>query len=264
MTGTSEQHVAGLGSILVVLPTYNEARNLERTVGRVRRAVPAADILVTDDASPDGTGQIADRLAAEDPQVHVLHRAAKEGLGTAYKESFAWGLARGYDVLCEMDADGSHQPEELAKLLAGLADADLVIGSRWVPGGRVENWSQSRELLSRGANRYAQLALGVPLRDATAGFRAFRRATLEGVGLDDVASLGYCFQIDLAWRALQAGFRVTEVPIVFREREFGDSKMDLAIMMESFRRVAVWGIRHRLQQVRGRADGARVLSQRRR
>lgn len=264
VSNSAENTYAGLGSILVVLPTYNEAENIERTVTRVRKAVPGADLLVTDDASPDGTGQIADRLAAADPHIHVLHRAAKDGLGTAYRESFDWGLDRGYDVLCEMDADGSHQPEELVKLLQGLLGADLVIGSRWIPGGRVENWSHLREVLSRGANLYARIALGVPLRDATAGFRAFRRATLEGIGLHDVESLGYCFQIDLAWRAYRAGYRVTEVPIVFLEREYGTSKMNLQVMTESLRRVTVWGLQHRLRQAREVTAGRRLASDRRR
>jgi glycosyltransferase involved in cell wall biosynthesis len=249
-----------LGRVLVVLPTYNEADNLELIMKRLRTAVPDADVLVADDNSPDGTGQIADRIAATDDHVHVLHRTRKQGLGTAYREGFAWGLSRGYDVFCEMDADGSHQPEALPTLLERLRSADLVIGSRWVPGGRVENWSRGRQLLSRAGNLYARIALGLPLRDATAGYRVFRRATLQGIDLKGVTSQGYCFQIDLAWRAYRAGFRVAEVPIVFHEREHGTSKMDLGIVAESFWRVAAWGARHRARQARELLSGRRRAS----
>jgi dolichol-phosphate mannosyltransferase len=257
MSEPVEASYAELGRILVVVPTYNEADNLERIVKRLRVAVPSADILVADDTSPDGTGGIADRLAETDDHVHVLHRPSKEGLGTAYREGFGWGLGRGYDVFCEMDADGSHQPEALPSLLDRLTSADLVIGSRWVPGGRVENWPLSRQLLSRSANAYARISLGLPLRDATAGFRAFRRATLQGVELETVASQGYSFQIELAWRAFRSGFRVSEVPILFLEREHGTSKMDRNVVMESFRRVAAWGLRHRLRQIREYVSGKR-------
>ncbi|WP_020573897.1 polyprenol monophosphomannose synthase [Actinopolymorpha alba] len=257
MSESVERTFADLGRILVVLPTYNEADNLERTLKRLRASVPEADVVVADDASPDGTGEIADRVAAEDPQVHVLHRPRKAGLGTAYRESFAWGLERGYDVLCEMDCDGSHQPEELPQLLAALRTSDLVIGARWVPGGRVKNWSKAREVWSRCANLYARLALGLPLGDATAGFRAFRRATLEGIDLHDVASQGYCFQIELAWRAYRTGFRIAQVPIVFLEREYGTSKMDRNVMIESFRRVTAWGAAYRVQQIRELVSGKR-------
>lgn len=239
-----------LGRILVVIPTYNEAQNVEQIVRRTREAAPAVDVLIADDNSPDGTGELADTLAAADRSVHVLHRDGKEGLGKAYRAGFEWALDRGYDVLCEMDADGSHQPEQLPDLLTALREADLVIGTRWIKGGRVENWSKVRQLWSRGSNIYARLALGIPLHDATGGFRAFRRTTVEGVELSDVQSEGYCFQIDLAWRSVRAGYRVSEVPIVFREREHGASKMDLKVMFESFRRVTEWGIRQRLGQLR--------------
>ena len=257
MSEAVESSYADLGRILVVLPTYNEAENLERIVKRLRAAVPEAEVLIADDTSPDGTGEIADRLAETDDHLYVLHRPRKDGLGTAYRESFGWGLDRDYDVLCEMDADGSHQPEALGGLLHGLRTADLVIGSRWVPGGRVENWSKRRQLLSRVANAYARLALGLPLRDATAGFRVFRRATLQGIDLRDVASQGYCFQIELAWRAFRRGFRVGEVPIVFLEREHGASKMNRDVVVESLRRVTVWGVRHRFRQVRELVSGKR-------
>jgi dolichol-phosphate mannosyltransferase len=207
-------------------------------------------VLVADDDSPDGTGEIADKLAAMDPAVHVLHRAEKNGLGAAYLAGFRWALDRGYDVVVEMDADGSHQPEELPRLLDRLATADLVIGSRWVRGGEVVNWPRSRAALSRGGNTYARLALGIPIRDATAGYRAFRRTALERVDLDGVASEGYCFQVDLAWRAVQRGLRVAEVPITFVEREVGTSKMSGAIVREALWRVSLWGARRRLDQAR--------------
>jgi dolichol-phosphate mannosyltransferase len=208
-------------------------------------------VLVVDDASPDGTGRIADKLAEADERVHVLHRGGKAGLGAAYIAGFDWGLGERFDVLVEMDADGSHAPEQLPRLLAGLDDADLVLGSRWVPGGAVLDWPRSRELISRGGNLYARLALGVPLRDITGGYRAFRREVLEGIDYAGVASQGYCFQVDLAWRALRAGFRVVEVPISFADRERGESKMDGAIVREAFLRVGGWGLRHRGRQLGG-------------
>ena len=202
-------------------------------MARIRHSVPEAHVLVADDNSPDGTGELADKLAANDDHVHVLHRLGKEGLGAAYIAGFHWGLSKGYGVLVEHDADGSHQPEQLHRLLEALRDADLVLGSRYVKGGEVQNWPKSREILSRGGNIYTRLALGVPLQDATGGFRAFRRETLEGIGLDQVASAGYCFQVDLAWRAVKGGFRVVEVPITFVERERGQSKMSQSIVIEA-------------------------------
>ena len=247
---------AGEG-VLVVVPTYDERLNIERTIARLRAAVPRAHALVVDDASPDGTGEVADRLAAEDPQVHVLHRLGKQGLGAAYLAGFDWGLSRGYEVLVEMDADGSHQPEQLPRLLAALEDADLVLGSRWVPGGSVVNWPRSRELLSRGGNTYVRIALGVGLRDATGGFRAFRRATLEKLDLDGVASQGYCFQVDLARRAVERGARVVEVPIEFVERELGVSKMTGRIVREALWRVTVWGLARPLRAGRSSAAAGR-------
>jgi len=244
-----------LGAVLVIVPTYDEAPNLERVLGRLRSAVPEAHVLVADDNSPDGTGAIADRLAATDDHVHVLHRPGKQGLGTAYIAGFGWGLERGYDVLVEMDADGSHRPEDLPRLLTALRQADLVLGSRWVPGGEVVNWPASRKLISRGGTTYARLALGLPLRDATGGYRAFRRATLEGLDLQTVSSQGYCFQIDLASRAVRRGWRVVEVPITFVEREHGASKMSRAIVTEALWRVTAWGLRQRLDALRGRLPG---------
>ena len=227
--------------VLVVVPTYNEILNVESTVRRTRSAIPHGHVLVVDDASPDGTGKAADRLAAEDDRVHVLHRVGKQGLGAAYLAGFGWGLARGYRVLVEMDADGSHRPEQLPDLLSALSSADLVIGSRWVPGGRVDNWPRRRELLSRGANTYVRVALRLGVRDATAGFRAFRRETLERIDLDGVQSQGYCFQIDLTRRVVAAGCRIVEVPIEFVEREHGVSKMSGEIVREALWRVTVWG-----------------------
>jgi dolichol-phosphate mannosyltransferase len=244
--------VPDLGRILVLIPTYNERTNLEPIVGRVRAAVPAADVLVIDDASPDGTGALADELAAADAQVHVLHREGKEGLGRAYVAGFRWAAEQGYDVMVEMDADGSHRPEELPRLLAALEDADLVIGSRWVPGGRVLNWPLRREILSRGANTYARLMLGMPVRDATGGFRAFRATALDKLDLLDVDSRGYCFQIDLALRALRQGLRVTEVPITFADRAHGTSKMSQDIMREAMVRITQWGVNERTGQLRRR------------
>ena len=244
--------------VLVVVPTYQEALNLEEIVARLRGAVPLAHLLVVDDSSPDGTGALADALAAADPQVHVLHRRAKEGLGQAYLAGFGWGLEQDYDVLVEMDADGSHQPEQLPALLAVLPEADLVLGSRWVPGGSVVNWPIRRRLLSQGGNAYVRRALGIGVRDATGGFRAFRRTTLEKLDLAGVASQGYCFQVDLAWRTVQQGFRVVEVPIEFVERVRGSSKMSGGIVREALWRVTVWGVRDRALRLRGRAaDGRR-------
>ena len=247
---------APAGSVVVVIPTYQEAANVERIVGRVRAALPDVDVLVVDDASPDGTGELADKLAEADPHVHVLHRLGKQGLGVAYLDGFGWALQHGYDVLVQMDADGSHQPEELPRLLAALDQADLVVGSRWVPGGRVHNWPARRKALSRGGNTFTRIALGLPLHDATAGFRVFRRTTLEGLDLATVASQGYCFQVDLARRAVGAGFSVVEVPITFVERERGHSKMDRAIVREAFWRVTAWGLHRRADQLR-RALGSR-------
>jgi dolichol-phosphate mannosyltransferase len=241
--------------VLVVIPTYNEAENVRLITARVRAATPAADILVVDDGSPDGTGRIADELAADDPAIHVLHRTEKNGLGAAYLAGFDWALQRDYDAIVEMDADGSHQPEELPRLLASLDGADLVLGSRWVPGGAVRNWPRHRLVLSRGGNTYTRVLLGVPLRDATGGYRAFRRSALETLDLADVESAGYCFQVDLAWRAVQAGLRVVEVPITFVERELGDSKMSSAIVAEALLRVTRWGVADRW----GRLTGQRAV-----
>jgi len=248
---------AGTDRVVMVVPTYNERDNLEWIVGRVRASVPAVDVLVVDDGSPDGTGDLADELAAADPQVSVVHRSEKAGLGAAYLHGFRVALERGYDVVGEMDADGSHQPEQLPRLLAALEHADLVIGSRWVPGGSVVNWPLSRKVLSVGGNLYARVLLGIPLRDVTAGYRLFRRTTLEAIDLGSVESAGYIFQTDLAFRTVRAGLTVVEVPIEFVERVRGESKMSRDVATESLRRITVWGLRERGRQARD------VLSRRR-
>ena len=237
-----------LGRVVVIIPTYNERENLDPIVARVRTSVPEADVLVVDDNSPDGTGDLADKLAETDPHVQVMHRTDKAGLGKAYIAGFGWALARGYDVIIEMDADGSHQPEHLPSLVAALNGADLSIGSRWVPGGKVVNWPKTREALSRAANIYTRIMLGLGVRDATAGFRAYRAATLRTISLDQVESTGYCFQIDLTLRVADAGLRIVEVPITFVEREHGASKMSNSIIMEAFWRVAQWGVARRLRR----------------
>ena len=238
--------------VLVVVPTYNERDTLPGVLRRLRDAVPDADVLVVDDASPDGTGAVADAWSADDPQVFVLHRTAKQGLGAAYRAGFGWGLQRRYEVLVEMDADGSHPPEQLPRLLAPLAWADLVIGSRYVPGGAVVNWPARRRWLSRGGNAYTRLALGIGVHDATAGYRAFRRSALAAIGLDSVASQGYCFQVDTTRRAARRGLRVVEVPITFTEREIGESKMNRQIVTEALWRVTQWGLADRWRQVTSR------------
>lgn len=237
---------------VVVIPTFNERDTLPSIIERVRASVPAADILVVDDNSPDGTGSLADVLAEDDPQIHVMHRLGKEGLGAAYLAGFAWALQHDYGVIVEMDADGSHKPEQLPDLLAALDGADLVLGSRWVRGGGTENWSKAREMLSRGGNRYTRVLLGMPVHDATGGFRAFRAQTLRQLDLHEVASQGYCFQVDLAWRAAQRGLRIVEVPITFVERTAGESKMSQRIVAEALWRVTVWGIDDRVTRIRRR------------
>ncbi len=232
--------------VLVVVPTYNEVANLEPIVERLMAAVPEAHALVVDDGSPDGTGELAEKLAARDARVHVLRRPAKAGLGPAYVAGFRWGRAHGYDVLVEMDADGSHAPEQLPRLLAALDEADLVLGSRYVAGGRVTDWPAHRLLLSRVGNGYTRWALRLPLADATGGYRAARASLIDRLPFDEVASQGYCFQVDWAWRAWRDGARIVEVPITFTERTYGRSKMSGSIVREALVRVTLWGIRDRL------------------
>ena len=227
---------------LVVTPTYNEADSLPVLVARARAALPDAALLIVDDASPDGTGALADDLAGADPQVHVLHRSAKAGLGSAYRAGFAWGFERDYEAFVEMDADLSHDPADLPRLLHALRGADLAIGSRYVPGGGVVDWPRRRLLLSRGGNRYVRLVTGLPVADATSGFRAFRRTLLAALDVPGLASEGYCFQVETALRAWRGGFRVVEVPITFVERTHGASKMSRAIVLEAVTRTALWGL----------------------
>lgn len=242
----------GLGRVVMVIPTYNESLNIEWIVGRLRAAQPGVDVMIVDDNSPDGTGDLADKMAASDPQISVVHRTEKAGLGAAYLHGFRVALDAGYDVIGEMDADGSHQPEQLHRLLDALRTADLVIGARWIPGGSVVNWPKSREFLSRGGNLYVRLLLGVRIKDATAGFRVFKRATLEAIDIESVESTGYVFQTDMAWRTLQAGLKITEVPIEFIERERGDSKMSGAVASESLKRITRWGLHERWNRIRRR------------
>ena len=228
---------------LVIIPTYNESENITWITKAILENQPGVNILVADDNSPDGTGQIADELAAGDERIFVLHREGKQGLGAAYRAGFAWGIERGYNVLVEMDADGSHRPEDLGKLLDSAATgAALTLGSRWVPGGSVVNWPKRREWLSRGASLYARTLLGLKVKDTTAGFRAFQRETLETIDLDAVVSQGYCFQIDMTRHVTAAGLDVKEVPITFVERIHGQSKMSFDIMREALVKVAVWGV----------------------
>ena len=256
----TESAFADLGRILVIIPTFNELESLPVIVGRVRASVPEAFILVADDNSPDGTGRLADEIAAADDHVTVMHRLGKEGLGAAYLAGFAWALEQGYDVVVEMDADGSHQPEQLPRLLDRLRTADLVLGSRWVAGGGTVNWPKSRQMLSKGGSLYTRVMLGVPLRDVTGGYRAFRADTLRKMDLHEVASQGYCFQVDLAWRAVQRGLVVKEVPITFVERVAGSSKMSQKIVVEALWRVTVWGVDDKVTRVRKRAQKRRASS----
>jgi dolichol-phosphate mannosyltransferase len=251
--GTSGSRPA-LRRVLVVIPTYNEADNVTEVVRRVRRAAPEVDVLIVDDNSPDGTGMIAAAMAEADHRVHVLHRRGKEGLGAAYLAGFAWARERGYDAVVEMDADGSHAPEDLPRLVAAAVDADVVIGSRWMRGARVVNWPLRRLLLSRGGNLYARLVLGMPVADATGGYRVYRRGVLEAVDLGSVCSQGYSFQVELCRLAHRAGARIVEVPITFAERERGASKMSPLIVAEALWRIGVWGLRDRRAALRrGRA-----------
>ncbi|TFC50178.1 polyprenol monophosphomannose synthase [Cryobacterium sp. TMT1-21] len=226
---------------LVVIPTYNERDNILSIVGRVRASVPDADVLVVDDASPDGTGQLADSLAVGDIQVHVLHRSSKDGLGAAYLEAFTWGLSRGYDQLVQLDADGSHLPEQLPALLEAAKSADVVMGSRWIPGGKVQNWPWHRRLLSRGGSVYSRILLRLKQSDVTGGYRVYSARALERMKLSSVESLGYCFQIDMLLHAVRARLKVTEVPITFVERTLGASKMSGPIVIEAMFRVTIWG-----------------------
>lgn len=239
-----QQNLAAGDGALVVIPTYNEAGNLERIIDRLLAAVPAAHILVVDDGSADGTGGIADRRSADDPRIHVIHRRGKLGLGSAYIAGFRWGIERGFATLVEMDADGSHPPESLPAMLSlhGGRQGDLVIGSRWIPGGSVVNWPRSRQLLSRAGNTYARFVLRLTVKDVTAGYRVYAASDIAAMDLDGIDSKGYCFQVDMTLRVIDAGGHVVEHPIEFRERERGESKMSRAIVFEAMARVTLWGV----------------------
>jgi dolichol-phosphate mannosyltransferase len=227
---------------LVIIPTYNERDNVEAITKAALAADDRLDVLIVDDNSPDGTGQLADALAAKEPRIQVLHRAKKEGLGRAYLHAFSWGLERGYELLIEMDADFSHDPKYLPVMIdAAQGGADLVIGSRYVKGGGTVNWGTGRKILSRGGSLYARTILGVGVRDLTAGFLCFRRAVLQAIDLGAVKSTGYAFQIELKYRAIKAGFRLQEIPIIFEDRRVGQSKMSRKIFVEAL--TMVWKLK---------------------
>lgn len=254
---------SGAGA-LVIIPTYNELENLPIIIGKVFDAVPEAHVLVMDDGSPDGTGALADELAAADPRITVIHREGKLGLGTAYLAGFAEGIARGYEFLIELDADGSHPPEKLPEML-GIAASDpaigLVIGSRWTDGGQVVDWPKRREVLSRSANTYARIMLGVSVHDVTAGFRVYRSSLISRLDLNGIDSKGYCFQVDMTLRSIDAGARVVEVPITFKDRELGQSKMSGAIIFEAMEKVTVWGIQRHLPGAKAKRAAAAAAAQ---
>lgn len=233
--------------ILTIIPTYDEIEALPITLDRLQAAVPETDVLVVDDNSPDGTGDYVEELAAKDSRIHVLHRTAKNGLGGAYIAGFRWGLDRGYDALIELDADGSHQPEQLPDLIAALDRADLVIGSRWVDGGGVVNWPLHRKLISRAGSLYSRTLLGLSVRDITAGYRVFRREALESIDFDEVESVGYGFQVDMTFRLARQGRTIVEVPITFVERTLGASKMSGDIVVEAMLNVTRWGLTARAE-----------------
>lgn len=243
---------------LVIIPTYNEVENLPLIVERVRSAAPKVDILVVDDNSPDGTGDVADELAGKDEQIHVVHRKVKDGLLGAYLAGFEFGLEREYNVLCQMDADGSHAPEQLHLLLDEIDNgADVVIGSRYVKGGKAVNWPRERYWLSKLGNLYISLALGDDIADMTAGYRAFRREVLEQIDLDSLSRKGYIFQVQLADAAISEAFDVREVPITFVDRELGESKLDASFAKDSLTEVTKWGVERRSRQI---SDFSRELA----
>jgi dolichol-phosphate mannosyltransferase len=242
--------IRDLGKVLVIVPTYNERESLPVIVSGIRQAEPEIHILIADDNSPDGTGEVADVLSSNDSSVHVLHRLTKAGLGAAYLDAFGWAKSKGYDVVVEMDADGSHRPQDLTKILDALTNNDVVLGSRWIKDGRVVNWAKSREVLSRGGNLYTRMWLGIQIHDSTGGFRAYRMSALDDMNINQVESQGYCFQVDMAWRAVKANLRVAEVPITFVERELGESKMDGSIVKEALWRVTQWGIEKRFSDLK--------------
>ena len=226
---------------LVCLPTYDEKDNVVPMTEAILAATPDVDVLIIDDNSPDGTGQLADGIAAREPRVKVLHRAGKEGLGKAYLAGFDWALGHGYELILEMDADFSHDPKYLPGMLEAARGADLVLGSRNIPGGGTVNWGVGRKIISRGGSLYARTILGIPVRDLTGGFKCFHRKVLESIDLATVECSGYAFQIELTFRAIRRGFRVVEFPIVFVDRRVGQSKMSKRIVLEALRKV--WSIR---------------------
>ncbi len=249
------------GPAWLILPTYNEAGNIERLVGEARAQLPgSARVLIVDDGSPDGTGEIADRLAGADPSIAVLHRPRKEGLGPAYIAGFRHALAEGAGFAIEMDSDFSHDPSYLPALLRAAEDADLAIGSRYVAGGGTSDWGLPRRVISRGGSAYARLVLGLAVRDLTGGFKCFRREVLEAIDLDSIGSRGYAFQVEMTYRAIQQGFSVVEVPIVFRDRQVGSSKMDRSIVAEAIWRVPL--LRLRPRNARRRAGPGRQTTTR--
>jgi dolichol-phosphate mannosyltransferase len=237
---------------LVITPTYNEAESIAALLEQLLAAEPTIDVLVVDDASPDGTAGIVEKAMAEQPRLHLLQRSTKDGLGAAYRAGFGWGLDRGYHALVEIDADFSHPPDRLPALLDALETADVAIGSRYVPGGRTVGWSPIRKAISRLGNAYVRLVIGLPIHDATAGYRAFRSQVLRSLAVASTASNGYCFQIELAHRAWQEGFRIVEVPITFTERVAGTSKMHRRILLEALVRVTSWALTGGRRRYRGR------------
>jgi len=239
--------------VLVVLPTYNEAENIVAMLGAIRAAAPEVDILVVDDGSPDGTGKLAEEVGARLGQIDVLHRTAKNGLGKAYRAGFSLGIERGYDAFVEMDADFSHDPTALPTLLAAAEEVEVVIGSRYVPGAAIPNWTLARLALSRGGNLYASVALGLHVADSTAGFRVYRRSALEKIRFETVEAEGYGFQIEMTYRARQGGATIKEVPITFIDRALGTSKMSSAIVVEALWLVSLWAVRRPFDALRRRS-----------
>ena len=228
--------------VLLVTPTYNERDNLETFISSIHASQPEAHVLVVDDNSPDGTGKIADDIAARDSRVNVMHRPGKMGLGTAYVQGFGWGIDRGYDIIIQIDADLSHDPRYLADMFRAFDEgADLVIGSRNIPGGTVDGWGPGRHFISKGGSTYARTILGLPVRDLTSGYKAYRRELLEAIHLETIRSVGYSFQIEVTYRAIRKGFRVKEVPIIFVDRRAGKSKMSRRIFVEAA--AVVWKLR---------------------
>jgi dolichol-phosphate mannosyltransferase len=245
---------------LLVIPTYNEVENIDAVLDAVAGSVPEASVLVIDDGSPDGTAEMVEARTSRSSTVHLLRGNGKQGLGRAYITGFRWGLSRGFDYFVEMDADFSHDPAAIPHLLAAARRYDVAIGCRYMPGGRVEGWSKGRHLLSRAGNVYARAALGFRVRDSTSGFRCYRRPVLEAIGLDQVQSSGYAFQIDMTYRAWRLGFSIGEVPITFRERSLGESKMSRAIVAEALWAVGTWRLRDLARAAQAAASSKRVAA----